>query len=74
MPVVLFFCTLTVALFIIIELVPLFRQKKWMAFWTYLILISFSYINEILINLDIKIPSPNILINKLLVLIFRLKE
>ena len=74
MSVVLFFYTLTAALFIIIELVPLFRQKKWMAFWTYLILISFSYINEILINLDIKIPSPNIIINKLLVFIFRLKE
>ena len=74
MSVVLFFFTLTIALFIIIELVPLFRKKKRMAFWTYLILISISYIIELLINLDIKIPSPNIIINKLIILIFRLKE
>ena len=74
MPVILIFCTITAALFIIFELLPLFREKKRKAFWTYLILISLSYINEVLINLGIKLPSPLIPITKLITFIFRLEE
>ncbi|QNU65973.1 hypothetical protein EHE19_013900 [Ruminiclostridium herbifermentans] len=74
MPVILIFCTITVALFIIFELLPLFREKKWKAFWTYLILISLAYINEVLINFGIKLPSPSTPIAKILTFIFRLEE
>lgn len=74
MIVVMLLCTITLALFIIIELIPIFREKKWKVFWTYIVLISFSYVNDICNILGINVPSPHLLINKLIVLIFRLKE
>ncbi len=74
MLVVMLLCTVTLALFIIIELIPIFREKKWKVFWTYLVLIIFSYVNDICNILGINVPSPHLLINKLIVLIFRLKE
>lgn len=74
MLIVMFFCTVTIALFIIIELIPIFREKKWKVFWTYIVLVLFSYINDICYLFDINVPSPHLLINKLIALIFRLKE
>ena len=74
MLIVMLLCTVTPSLFIIIELIPIFREKKWKVFWTYLVLITFSFIIDICNILGINVPSPHLLINKLIVLIFRLKE
>ncbi len=74
MLIVMFFCTVSIALFIIFELVPIFREKKWKVFVTYIVLILISYINDICYFFDINVPSPHLLIDKLIVLIYGLKK
>lgn len=64
--------SITIALFIIFDLLPIFYQKQWKAFWVYVILISFAYVVHILYLFDIKLPSPAVPIKKLVSYIFRL--
>lgn len=63
---VLFFAmTLICAFFIRVDIVPLYRSKNWLAFWVYSIILSSVYILNILISLDLKIPSPTIPLEKM---------
>ncbi len=63
-----------VTFFIIFDLLPIFHNKQWKAFWFYVILMSFSYIIHTLILLGIKIPSPAVPIKMLVSYIFRLQD
>ena len=66
--------SIIVTFFIIFDLLPIFHQKQWKAFWVYVILISFSYVVHILYLLDIKFPSPAVPIKKLVSYIFGLRD
>lgn len=48
------------ALHIIIDLIPIFRNRQWKVFWAYSVMMSFAVLLAILISLDIKLPSPAI--------------
>lgn len=59
-------------LFIFVDLVPIYRDKKWKLFWVYSIITVVSYIMIILISVDVKIPSPAPIIKKAVTSIFNL--
>jgi len=74
MVVIIALCSIIFILFIIFELIPLYRKKKWKEFWVYTILISFSYIIQLLFDLGVKIPSPAVPIKKLVSFVFGLQD
>lgn len=41
------------------EFIPLYKQKLWKDFWSNTVLWTLSFITAILLNFDIKIPSPS---------------
>lgn len=49
---------LVYALFVYIELVPLYRNKQWHNFWVNACLTAISFAIALLLNFGIKIPSP----------------
>jgi hypothetical protein len=57
--------TFIIVLFILIDLVPVFKQKQWLIFWVYTILTAIVYVSALLIVVDIKIPSPAPLIKEI---------
>lgn len=63
-----------VTFFVIFDLIPIFQQKQFKAFWVYIILISFSYILSLLLVIDIKLPSPAEPLKKLVSLVFGLNR
>lgn len=67
-------CSIIIVLFIIFDLIPIYRQKKWKVFWVYAILISFSYIIHILYAIGVKIPSPAVPIKKVVSFVFGLQD
>lgn len=64
--------TLVFAFFIMIDLIPLYKNRKWKSFWTYTALLSVSYVFNLLIVIDVKLPSPAIPIKKMLSTLFGL--
>lgn len=56
--------------FVIIDLIPMFRDKRWKSFWTYTVLLLTAYVLIFLIVLDIKIPSPTVPIKKMITALF----
>ncbi len=60
------------ALYIFLDLTPLYQQKKLKEFWVYLILLVISYTLCILIELGVKLPSPSAGIAKLVSLVWKL--
>ncbi len=56
--------TIVCTIFILLDLVPIFREKKWRECWLYISVIAFVYMLTLLIALGIKIPSPVIPIKK----------
>lgn len=67
-------CTMVILSFIIFDLIPIFRQKKWKVFWVYTILISFSYIIHFLFTVGVKIPSPAVPLKRFVSYIFGLQD
>lgn len=63
-----------VTFFVIFDLIPIFQQKQFKAFWVYIILISFSYILSLLLVIDIKLPSPAEPLKKLVSFVFGINE
>ena len=67
-------CSITMGLFVIFDLIPIYKQKKWKVFWVYTILFAFSYVNHLLFTLGVKIPSPAVPIKKVVSFIFGLQD
>lgn len=59
-------------IFIFLDLIPLFREKKWLEGWIYISAIAFVLILSLLIALGIDIPSPVIPIKKAVSAIWRI--
>lgn len=58
--------TLIIILFILIDLVPVAKEKQWLIFWVYTSLIVLVYVSALLIELEIKIPSPAVPLKKII--------
>lgn len=67
-------CSTVFIFFIVFDLIPIYREKKWKVFWVYTILLAFSYVIHILFTIGVKIPSPAIPIKKLVSFVFGLQE
>lgn len=63
-----------VTFFVIFDLIPIFQQKQFKAFWVYIVLISFSYVLSLLLVIDIKLPSPAEPLKKLVSFVFGLNR
>ncbi len=50
--------TIVCAIFICIDVIPIYRGKHWVEFWIYLFLMTSVYVFVILIASGVKIPSP----------------
>lgn len=74
MTVLIALCTTIISFFIVFELIPIYKQKKWKVFWVYAILITFSYVIHILFTIGVKIPSPAVPIKKMVSFIFGLQD
>lgn len=74
MVIIIAMCSIIFVLFIIFDLMPIYHQKKWKAFWVYTILISFSYAIHLMFSLGVKLPSPAIPIKKVVSFIFGLQD
>jgi len=59
-------------LFIFLELIPFYKEKKRKLFWVYCSLLSLSWILLLLISIGITIPSPAVFIKKIVTTIFNL--
>lgn len=62
----------TVSLYILRDLIPLFREKQWKVFWIYTIILFLDFILVILTALDVSIPSPSFPLKKIILSIFGL--
>lgn len=52
-------CTIFTTLFIIFDLIPIYKRRKDLkVFWIYLIMILTAYIVHVLVTFDINVPSP----------------
>lgn len=67
-------CTIVYILFFIIDFIPLYKSEKSKVVVVYLILFISSYILQLLIKLNVDIPSPAEPIKKLVSSIFRLEQ
>lgn len=59
-------------LFIFLELIPFYKDKKRKLFWVYCSLLSLSWILLLLISIGITIPSPAAFIKKIVTAVFNL--
>ena len=60
-------------IFVFIDLVPLYRERQWKAFWIYTVLLLLSCLLTVLIDLNIEMPSPAKPLKKLISAIWGLK-
>lgn len=56
--------------FVLSDLVPIFKKKKWKIFWIYSILMGMALIMNILIFLNFKMPIISVALKKLLGVFF----
>lgn len=66
-------CSLFYILFIVFELIPIYKDKDKKLFWTYGIITISTYIVHVLLIVGIKIPSPADPIKNLIISIFGLE-
>lgn len=66
------FLTVFYIILIILDLTPIYLKKHWKLFWIYLIMVTVSYIIQVLLILDVKLPSPVDPIERIVVSIFGL--
>lgn len=50
--------TIVCTVFIWLDLIPVFREKKWRECWVYIVIIALVYVSTLLIASGVKIPSP----------------
>ncbi|HOJ11411.1 MAG TPA: hypothetical protein PK733_12590 [Clostridiales bacterium] len=60
------------AYYIFTDLIPIYNAKQRKIFWSYLAMISIAYCINLLVSMDVKIPSPAMLIRKAVTAIFKL--
>jgi hypothetical protein len=53
------------------DLVPVYRNRQWKVFGTYVSIMALIVFVEILISLNVDIPSPAVLLAKWVTLVFR---
>lgn len=63
---------LVLIIFIVIDLVPLYREKQWMSFWLYTVMTIIILILSTMMAFNIKIPSPSGPLKKIITAIWRL--
>ncbi len=59
------------ALYVFLDLTPLYQQKKLKEFWVYLVMFVISYTLYLLYELGVNLPSPSAGITKLVSLIWK---
>lgn len=64
--------SLTSVIFVLTDLVPMYKNKQWKSFLIYAVMMALAIIMAALITLDVKIPSPADIIKKIIVDIFGL--
>ncbi len=64
--------TFIIILFILIDLIPVYKEKQWLIFWAYTLLTLSVFISTLLIELDVKMPTPAPLIKKVVTAIWGL--
>lgn len=64
--------TFIIILFILIDLIPVYKEKQWLIFWAYTLLTLVVFISALLIELDVKMPTPAPLIKKVVTAIWGL--
>lgn len=64
--------TIFYSILIIFDLTPIYLNKQWKKFWIYSIMVAVSYVVQVLLILDIKLPTPADPIERMVVFIFGL--
>lgn len=54
------------SIYILWDLVPIYKQKQWKVFWIYTIILFLDFILALLTALDIPIPSPSFPVKKMI--------
>jgi len=67
-------CVIFYLVFILIDLVPIYKKKQWNYVWFYSIIVLISFTISILDKFDFTIPSPAEPIEKLIRFVFGIKE
>jgi putative effector of murein hydrolase len=61
---------LNIIIFIFIDLIPLYKEKKWMSFWVYATVLGIVFVIALLLAFNIKIPSPADPLKEIIVVIW----
>lgn len=64
--------SLVCTLFILIDLVAIYKNKQWWTFWVYSTILAIVYVLTLFIAAGIKIPSPAIPLKKIISTIYEL--
>jgi len=64
--------TILYFILIIFDLTPIYLKKQWKLFWIYSIMVAVSYIIQVLLILDVKLPTPADSIERIVVFVFGL--
>lgn len=67
-------CLIFFSIFIVIDLFPIYKKKRWNYFWFYTIILIISFSITVLDHLDIEVPSPAGPIEKIVRMVFNLKK
>lgn len=65
---------ISLALYLIFDLLPIYRNKEWKVFWIYLTIIFTAFVFHVLTLFDVDIPSPTKPIKQLVYFIFGLQD
>jgi len=57
---------IVLVIYIPVDLIPVWRKKQWALFWFYLVITAFSVVLSICILLKITLPSPVIVLKKVI--------
>lgn len=58
--------------YIFSELIPIYMEKQWKMFWMYSVMLFVAWCINLLMALDVRIPSPSVFISKITALIIGL--
>lgn len=61
---------LACVVFIIADLIPIYKKKLWKQFWTFSVMMALVFLLAALITFDVKVPSPAIPIKNAVMTIF----
>lgn len=64
--------TIFYSILILFDLTPIYLKKQWKLFWIYSIMVVVSYMIQVLLILDVKLPTPADPLERMVVFVFRL--